>query len=112
MGILRNASAETKQIMLDDTDYIVVRSDISKREFNVLASNMPAGVGEDGKGLSLEDATKFQTFLFEFLVTGWSLPEEPTREAYEGLTAEAGQVIDEKLASHFESLMPTSAEGK
>lgn len=112
MGILRAASTEVKTIMLDDTDYIEVKSDLSKREFNELAANMPTNIGEDGKGLSLGDATKFQGYLFTALVVGWSLDEKPTTEAYEGLSAEAAQTIDEKLAEHFESLLPTSAEGK
>lgn len=112
MGILKKASTETKRIELDDSDYIEVRADISKREFNILAGNMPTGVQEDGSGLSLTDATKFQEFLFGALVTGWSLPEKATTEAYNGLSAEAAQAVDEALAKHFESLMPTSAEGK
>lgn len=112
MGILRTASTETKRIPLDETDYIEVRADISKSDFNNLASNMPANIGADGSGISLGDATKFQRFLFGALVTGWSLPEPATVEAYDNLSAEAGQAVDEKLAEHFESLLPTSAEGK
>jgi hypothetical protein len=112
MSILRTASKETTKIMLDDTDFIEVRSDLSKREFNALASGMPQNIGTDGSGLSLTEATKFQTFLFESLVVGWSLKEKPTVEAYEALSAAAAQAVDEKVASHFESLLPSSAEGK
>lgn len=112
MGILHSASTEVKTIMLDETDYIEVKSDLSKREFNALASNMPTNIGEDGKGLSLGDATAFQTYLFTALVVGWSLEAKPSVEAYEGLSAGAAQAIDEKLAEHFESLLPSSAEGK
>lgn len=110
MGILRTASSETKTIMLDSEDWIRVHSDLSKRDFNALVSQMPAGVEKDG--LSLAEATKFQEFLFSALVDGWSLDVPPTVENYNSLSAEAGQAIDAKLGEHFESLLPTSAEGK
>lgn len=112
MGILKSASSEVKKIMLDETDYIEVRANISKREFNALASAMPQNVGEDGSGLSLADATGFQKLLFHDLVVGWSLDAPVSDEAYEGLDYAAAQVVDEKVAEHFESLLPTSAEGK
>lgn len=111
MGILRKASDETKTIYLDESDYIVVRADITKREFNALAGSMPATT--DGAGITLEQAATFQRTLFETVVIGWSLAEGvPTGEDYEALAAEAGNAIDVKLMEHFESLLPTSAEGK
>jgi hypothetical protein len=82
MSILRKASAETTKVMLDDQDFLVLRSDISKREFNDLASNMPAGA-DDGK-MSMTEA----------------------------LAAESANAVDEAIAKHFESLIPSSAEGK
>ena len=112
MGILRTASTDTKTIMLDESDFIEVRADLSKRAFNNLVGNMPSGVQEDGAGLSLKDATKFQEYLFSALVTGWSLETDATVDEYNNLSAAAGQVIDEKLGEHFESLLPSSAEGK
>jgi tRNA isopentenyl-2-thiomethyl-A-37 hydroxylase MiaE len=112
MGILRTASTETKTIMLDEEDFIKVRADLSKREFNELVSHMPSGVAKDGEGLSLADATKFQEYLFGALVVGWSLDVPATVEEYNNLSAEAGQEIDVKLGEHFESLLPSSAEGK
>jgi hypothetical protein len=112
MGILRKATEEVKTIALDETDYIVVRADISKREFNALAGAMPP-VGEGGAGLSVAQASDFQKSLFESLVVGWSLYDgTPKIEDYETLSAEAGLVVDTKLAEHFESLLPSSAEGK
>jgi len=112
MGILRTASTATKEILLDETDYIRVRADLSKRDFNDLVTHMPQGVEKDGTGLSLADATKFQEYLFGTLVVGWSLDVPATVEEYNNLSADAGQVIDAKLGEHFESLLPTSAEGK
>jgi hypothetical protein len=96
--------------MLDDQDYLVLRSDISKREFNDLASNMPAGA-DDGK-MSMSEATTFQGYLFAALTVGWSLDGDPTIEAYESLAAESANAVDEAIAKHFESLIPSSAEGK
>lgn len=112
MGILRNASTETKRIMLDDTDYIEVRAGLSKREFNNIASNMPTAP-KDAESISLDDATTFQKFLFTTLVVGWSLNEgAPTGDEYDGLDAMAANAVDEAVANHFEGLVPTSAEGK
>lgn len=112
MGILRKATDETKTINLDESDYIVVRADITKREFNALAASMPA-VQDGGAGITLAEASVFQRALFETVVVGWSLSEgKPTGEDYEALSAEAGNAVDVKLMEHFESLLPTSAEGK
>jgi len=112
MGILRTATGETKRIMLDETDYIEVRGEISKREFNLIASNMP-DTGKEGDEISLDAATKFQEFLFLTLIAGWSLGEgKPTASDYEDLTAEAANAVDTAIASHFEGIVPSSAEGK
>lgn len=111
MGILRKATDETKNINLDETDYLVVRADISKREFNIIASQMPRNV--EAAGLSVEDASAFSGFLFDTLVLGWSLSEgKPSIEDYEALSAESGNAVDAALADHFGSLLPSSAEGK
>lgn len=111
MSILRKATEGTVTIKLDDTDFIVVRSDISKREFNNLAQNMPNNGSSEG--LTIPDAVKFQKFLFETLVVGWSLDDgRPDGQDYDELAAEAATAIDSVLATHFESLLPTSAEGK
>lgn len=111
MGILRKASDEYVNLSLDETDFITVRADISKREFNALAANMPT-TGEGGS-LTPEQATGFGAYLFDTLVVGWSLFDgKPTVDDYLGLSAESGQAIDAALAGHFESLLPTSAEGK
>ena len=111
MGILRKATEEVKQLMLDDTDYIVVRADISKREFNALAAKMPQTT--EGQSLTIPEAMAFQGELFVTLVTGWSLSDGlPTLDEYEGLSAEAGSAIDSALADHFAALLPSSAEGK
>lgn len=110
MGLLRRASTETKQLELgDEGDFLVVRADISKREFNALASVMPRNSEE----LSIAEAAEFAGVLFDALVVGWSLDgEKPTTEDYLGLSAAASTTIDAALAEHFASLLPDSAEGK
>lgn len=109
MGLFRKASVETVQLPVgDEGDFLVVRSDISKREFNALASAMP----KQAENLSIAEASDFSVALFEALVVGWSLDEEATAEAYLGLTAAASNAIDSALAEHFSSLLPSSAEGK
>lgn len=111
MGILRKASAETKTILLDETDSITVRADISKREFNALVAHMPNKA--DGSGMTIVETTEFTAQLFDVLVLGWTLSEgKPTITDYEDLSAEAATAIDSALAEHFESLLPSSAEGK
>lgn len=110
MGLLRKASEEVKTINLTDDDFIVVRADISKRDFNALAAQMPAT--PDGQ-VTIPEATRFSSVLFGTLVVGWSLTEgTPSVEDYESLAAEGANAIDSALADHFASLLPDSAEGK
>jgi hypothetical protein len=111
MGILRKASTETKKLDLNEDEYLIVLADISKRDFNRLASQMPTKA--EGENLTVEEATGFAAQLFGALVVGWSLSDgKPTVEDYEELSAEAGNAVDSLLVDHFQSLMPTSAEGK
>lgn len=112
MSILRKASTETKTISLDETDYIVVRADISKREFNALVASMPASA-KSGEELTMTDATSFQKTLFEYLVVGWSLSDgQPSVADYDELAAEAANAIDAVLSEHFTALLPSAPEGK
>ena len=110
MGILRKVSEETKTILLDETDFVEVRADLSKRDFNTLAAAMPNKA--QGSELTIAEATAFSGKLFEALVVGWSLSIPPTIEEYYTLSAESGTAIDGVLAEHFGTLLPQSAEGK
>lgn len=112
MSILRKSTGEVKKIMLDSTDYIVVRADISKREFNQIAGAMPR-TPKDGEEISLTEATSFQGFLFDLLVLEWSLAEgKPTLDDYGSLSAAAANAVDTAVSEHFEGIIPSSAEGK
>lgn len=110
MGILKFASEETKQLDLGEGDYVEVRADLSKRVFNNLVSSMPNREISEEKGLTLEEGLKFQQSLFEALVTGWSLPENPTLDAYLNLVRPAADAIDTALAAHFNGMQPTADE--
>ena len=111
MGLFRKANTETTQLPVgDEGDFLVVRTDISKREFNALAGQMPK---QSEEGLSIADAAGFSSVLFETLVVGWSLDDtQPSAEDYLSLSAAASNAIDAALAEHFASLLPDSAEGK
>jgi hypothetical protein len=113
MGILKKASTETHNIMLDETDYITVRNSISKKAFNAIATAMPKSLqGGDADSLDLGEAMEFQRELFGFLVVGWSLPYPPTVDEYDALDTDAGNAVDKALGEYFETLTPSSAEGK
>lgn len=112
MGILRRATTETQKIELGEGDFIVVRMDISKRDFNRFVSYLPSRTVSEDNGMTPSEATELQKGLFETLVTAWSLDEEPTVEAYENLSNEGAAVIDTALAEHFKSLQPSKQEEK
>jgi hypothetical protein len=113
MALLRKASVETKRLPLgEDGDYIEVRTEISKRDFNRFIGFMPAREVTESTGMTAVEALELQKGLFEVLVTGWSLEEPATVEAYEGLENEGATAIDTALAEHFKSLSPSKAEEK
>jgi hypothetical protein len=110
MGILKFASDESTRIDLGEGDFIEVRKDMSKRQFNALMSKMPnREISEDG-GLTLQEGLEFQQALFESLVVGWSVPEPATVDSYLELDREAADLIDSKLIEHFGSISPSSNE--
>lgn len=111
MGILRLASTETKRIDLGDGDYLDVRTDLSKRNFAAILKRIPENYDEDA-GFTRDQAVDFTTAVFEALVTGWSLEEEPTVDNYLGLARDAGNLVDTKLVEHFNDLTPTTPERK
>jgi hypothetical protein len=110
MGILKFASADTARVDLGDGDFIELRKDMSKREFNELMGKMPNRELSEGNGLTLQEGLEFQKALFEALVTGWSIPEPATVENYLALERAAAEAIDAKLIDHFGALAPTKDE--
>lgn len=112
MGILRTASTETKRIDLGEGDYLDVRVEISKRDFNRFIAYLPGrSVGEEER-LTPSEATELQKGMFEALVVGWSLDTPATIDAYENLASEGATAIDTALAEHFQTLTPSKQEEK
>jgi hypothetical protein len=72
MGILRLASTDTRRIELGDEDFLDVKTDLSKREFNALLKGIPQDYDAE-KGFTIGQADDFTTGLFKALVVGWSL---------------------------------------
>lgn len=110
MGILKFASKESKRIELGEGDFIEVKKDLSKREFNALMAAMPNREITTENGLTLTEGLEFQKALFEALVTGWSIPEDATLENYLDLDQAASKLIDEKLIEHFGEIAPSDNE--
>ena len=110
---LKRTSGESTRIELADGDWVEVRTDISKRSMNRLMSYFPSRSQEDIKenGITTEEGLEFQTGLFEVLVTAWSVDDSPSVGTYLELEAGDGVAeLDEKLANHFEALMPSKEE--
>lgn len=93
----------------DDGDYIEVRKDISRREFNQLMSALPSdGISEDS--ITFGVASTFAEGLFDVFVEGWSLDVPPTVENYNELTRDSASQIDSAISEHFNSLTPDGEE--
>jgi hypothetical protein len=112
MALLRKASTATKRIFLtdDETEWIEVRGEVSKRDRNRLFDLMPSRPDVQETGLTPQEGLAFQTDLFVALVTGWSLDDEVTAENYLSLEPEGTDMIDTKLAEHFATMVPTKEE--
>lgn len=106
MALLRLASDATTNLPIgdDETDFITVRADISKRTFNKLIGLMPDV--EEGATLTIEQGLTFQRDLFETFVVGWSLDTPPTVDAYLDLEKTAADAVDVAIGKHFEGLSP------
>lgn len=109
-SLLRFASADTQQLDLGDGEFLEVKSDISKRDFNNLIKKMPQDIDTE-KGIRPGQATDLGVALFDTLVVGWSFEGvEATVDNYLRLTRPAADAVDAKLSEHFSSLTPTEEE--
>lgn len=108
---LRLVSKETTRLDIgDDGDYIDVRQDISRREFNTLLATLPAeGVSDEGS-ITFDVASEFSQALFEVFVEGWSLDVPATVDNYNELTRDSAMLIDAAISEHFNNLTPDSQE--
>lgn len=110
MGILTFASEDTKRLELGEGDWLDVRSDLSKRDFNRLMAAMPSREISEESGLTIEEGMKFAESLFETLVVAWSAPGDVSVDNYLNLSREAAQAVDEALINHFGEISPTPDE--
>lgn len=110
MGLLRFASADVTRLDLGDGEWLEVKSDISKRDFNNLVKKMPQDIDPEA-GVRPGQATDLGVALFDTLVTGWSFEgEDASVENYLRLSREAADAIDAKLGDHFATLTPNREE--
>jgi hypothetical protein len=113
---LKKASLGTTRLDIGEGDWLEVRTDISKRERNKLATYLPDRMvgdsSEEERRLTTGEAVELQTGLFAALVVGWSAELPCTVEEYLSLEPEDTDRIDTALAEHWKSLQPTKAEAK
>jgi len=93
----------------EDTDFLRVRSSLSKAEANTILRHMPT------EQRDLEGYTNLLERLFETVVVGWSMeedgkPVEPTVENYREMEAEGAALIDEKLRDVLSTLFGAKTE--
>jgi len=105
------ASDDTKKIELKSGIELEVRTDISKKTFNRLVSNLPQTIDSE-KGLTVSQATEFSGALFGVFVVGWNLEREPTVENYLDLKRQHADEIDEALSNHFTSMNVSEKEAR
>lgn len=93
----------------EDSDYIRVRSSLSKAEANDILKHMPT------EGRDLAGYTNLLERLFEKVVVAWSMEEDgqpvaPLVENYREMEAEGAALIDEKLRDVLSSLFGQKTE--
>lgn len=109
---LRLVTRSTRRIDLsEEGDWIEVKEDISRRDFNRILSTLPQGSdGVDEDSITFGVADEFAQGLFEVFVTAWSLDVPPTLDNYNLLTRDSATEIDSAITDHFNSLTPTQEE--
>ena len=113
---LRLVSRDTKRIAIGEEDYIEVREDISRREFNQLLSSLTSRGAVDAESIDMETATAFSDALFTAFVVDWSVvgddgkPVDANLENYGLLSREASLLVEQAITKHFQSLTPDNEE--
>ena len=112
---LRLVSNAPTRIDLGDGDWLDVRSDISKKQFNTLLKALPAGFGEENS-FTPGESDDFVAAIFEAFILDWSLVDEEgnpvpaTRENYDNLERQAATIVDTAIMEHFNAQNPTDEE--
>lgn len=113
---LRLVSRNTKRIAIGEEDFIEVREDISRREFNKLLSTLVSRGAIDAEHIDMETATAFSDALFSAFVVDWSVVDEKgksvecTLENYGMLSRDASVLVEQAITAHFQSLTPDNEE--
>jgi hypothetical protein len=109
-------SRKTTTLTFDEGGELVVKTDISKGDFNALLARLPTDMSGDDNGFTPLEADNFTTGVFGMLVVGWNATDEngnpvnPTIENYLQLPRDVTTIIDAKLLEYFNSLSVTTEE--
>lgn len=113
MALLRQAATTTTRIPLgDEGDWIDVRDEIAKADFNRFIKYLPGREIDEKSKLSPAEATELQKGMFEALVVAWSSDLPCGVDGYLTLGTEGANAVDAALAEHFKKLTPTKEEEK
>lgn len=108
---LRLVTRSAKRVELSDGDWVELKEDISRRDFNRILSTLPTTQdGVDEENITFGVADDFAQGLFEVFVVAWSLDVAPTLDHYNMLTRDSASEIDSAITEHFNSLTPTQEE--
>ncbi len=108
MGLRK--AGQTTRLELSDGDYLEVKKKLSQRDRETLLNEMP----ETAEGVSLTPQQGLQVVhvLFDLLVTGWSLDEPVSLDAYLDLEDDSADEVNNKIVEYFGSLMPVTPDEK
>lgn len=116
---LRLVSKKTKRLELVENDWVEVRDDLSRRDFNRIIQSLPVTrEGLDTDNIDLETATAFAEALFDVFVTDWSVSDEDgnkvaaTVSNYQMLARDSSQLVDEAITAHFNSFVVTDEDAQ
>jgi hypothetical protein len=106
MGFLRTVdTAATTTVKHEQGDFLTLRSNLSKREMNIVLGSLPAEsfekIGDNEVKFTFREGMGMAEGLFEALVVAWSLDEPPTARAYLALDPEPAAWVDSVLFEHF-----------
>ena len=115
---LRLVSANTTRLDIgDDGDWIEVKEDLSRRDFNRIISTLPVNrEGLNTDEIDLDTATSFAEALFDVFVEDWSVTDGDSNKVkanvanYQLLDRASSQLIDSQLSDYFNGVIAVSDE--
>lgn len=88
----------------DGENYIELKANVSKKEFNALVLQGPRDTEDRAGGLSFADK------LVDVLVTGWSFDEPWSFKNYQQLNARAANWMSQETIKHFTEITKADVE--